>query len=129
MFDFGLSEILLVAVIAIIFLGPEKLPEVMLNIAKFFKKIKGFLTDAKSSIDKELQIQELKDEANRYKQDLLSASQQLEELSNREIKEPINEEVREIKKFDKEVKRETVSFKKSATESPLDKKLQERREG
>jgi len=123
MFDFGFTEILLVAVVAIIFLGPEKLPEVMLNIARFFKKIKGFLTDAKSSIDKELQIQELKDEANQYKQDLLSASQQLEELSNREIRNPLESEVREIKKIDENPKRESVTFQKKTKESPLDKMI------
>ena len=123
MFDFGFTEILLVAVIAIIFLGPEKLPEVMLNIARFFKKIKSFLTEAKGSIDKELQIQELKDEANRYKQDLLSASQQLEELSTREITKPFEDEVREIKKIDQNPKRESVTFQKKPKDSPLDKML------
>jgi sec-independent protein translocase protein TatB len=100
--DLGFFEILLIAVVAIVVLGPEKLPEAMANIFKFFRRVKSFATDIKDSVDKELQIQELKDEANRYKNDLMSASQKLEEMANRDIANPINSEVREIKKIENE---------------------------
>jgi len=41
MFGMGFSEILFIAVIAIIFLGPEKLPGAMVEIAKFIKNAKN----------------------------------------------------------------------------------------
>lgn len=68
MFGFGIGEIILIAVIAVIFLGPDKLPSALVDIARFFKSAKGMLNDAKDTIDKEINIAELKKEALEYKQ-------------------------------------------------------------
>jgi sec-independent protein translocase protein TatB len=67
MFGMGFMEIFLVLIVAIIALGPEKLPGALVEGAKFFKKIKGELSDAKSSIDKELNLSELKEDAEQLK--------------------------------------------------------------
>ncbi|OQX73864.1 MAG: Sec-independent protein translocase TatB, partial [Campylobacteraceae bacterium 4484_4] len=40
MFGMSFGEILIIAIIAILFLGPDKLPEAMVKIAKFFKSFK-----------------------------------------------------------------------------------------
>ena len=40
MFGMGFTEILVVIVIAILFLGPDKLPTAMVEVAKFIKGIK-----------------------------------------------------------------------------------------
>ena len=70
MFGMGFTEILFVAVIAIIFLGPDKLPEAMVQIAKFFKSFKKTVSDAKSTFEQEIHINELKEEALSYKRTL-----------------------------------------------------------
>ncbi len=70
MFGMGFSEILIILVIGIIFLGPEKLPEAMVKIAKFFNMFKKTINEAKESIDQELRIEELKKEAMEYKRKL-----------------------------------------------------------
>ena len=67
MFGFGIGEILLIAIVAVIALGPEKLPDAMVKIAKMFNSIKKGLNDAKTTLDNELNIAELKDEANKFK--------------------------------------------------------------
>lgn len=67
MFGMGFFEILLIAVIAIIALGPEKLPKAMVEVAKFLKKFKSGVEDAKSTLDNELNISEMREEANKYK--------------------------------------------------------------
>ena len=67
MFGMGFMEILLVVVVAIIALGPEKLPTAMVDIAKMFKKFKRGLDDAKSTLNEELKISEMKSEANKFK--------------------------------------------------------------
>lgn len=67
MFGMGFMEILLIAVVAIIALGPEKLPNAMVEIAKFIKKLKNGIDDAKSTINNELNISEMKDEANKFR--------------------------------------------------------------
>ena len=67
MFGLGFTEILLIALVAIIALGPEKLPTAMVQIAKFINKFKTGLADAKSTLDNELNISEMKEEANKFK--------------------------------------------------------------
>ena len=74
MFGMSFAEIMIIAVIAILFLGPEKLPSTMVQIAKFFKSFKGSINDAKSSFEQEMKIQELKEETLEYKKKLDSAA-------------------------------------------------------
>lgn len=74
MFGMGIGEILIIAIIAIIFLGPEKLPDAMVKGAKFFKSFKNSINDVKSSFEQEMKIQELKDEALTYKKKLDEAA-------------------------------------------------------
>ena len=68
MFGMSLPEIIVIAVIAVLFLGPDKLPSAMVEIAKFFKTVKKTVNDAKSSFDQEIKIQELKEDAKKYKE-------------------------------------------------------------
>lgn len=70
MFGMGFTEIMLIAIVAIIALGPEKLPSAMVDIAKFFKKFKSGVEDAKSALDQELELEKLKQEADKYKSQL-----------------------------------------------------------
>ncbi len=67
MFGMGFTEILFIAVIAIIFLGPDKLPEAMIQIAKFFNSFKKTVSEAKSTFENEIHINELREEALSYK--------------------------------------------------------------
>lgn len=75
MFGMGFGEILIIAIVAVIFLGPEKLPDAMVKAAKFFKTVKNSVNDVKSSFEQEMKIQELKDEALSYKKKLEEASE------------------------------------------------------
>lgn len=89
MFGMGFTEILLIAVVAILFLGPDKLPNAMVKIAKFIKSTKKALTDAKSAIDDELRIAELKEEALGYKAKLEAANSELQGFKN--ISNPVDD--------------------------------------
>ncbi len=67
MFGFSFGEILIIAVIAVLFLGPDKLPQTFIDIAKFLKAVKKTINDAKDAIDREVHISEIKQEALEYK--------------------------------------------------------------
>ncbi len=91
MFGMGMGELLVVAIIAIIFLGPEKLPDAMVKGARYFKAFKRSINDVKSTIEQEMQIQDLKDEALAYKK-------KLDEAAN-SVKKTISfDELEDIKK-------------------------------
>lgn len=99
MFGFGLMEILLIAIVAIIALGPEKLPSAMVDIAKFFRKLKSGLEDAKSTLDNELKISELKSEAEKYKAQVenLKASANIETILADDYKSSTKETTPDVK--------------------------------
>ena len=56
MLGMGIGEILIVAIVAVIVLGPDKLPSAMVNIAKFFKIFKQTINGAKSTFEQEIKI-------------------------------------------------------------------------
>jgi len=82
MFGIGFTELILISIIAILFLGPDKLPQTMVEIAKFIKSVKKTVGDAKSSLEEEMKIADLKDEALSYKQQLDDATSELKNFKN-----------------------------------------------
>ncbi len=114
MFGMGFFEILLVAVIAIIALGPDKLPKAMVEIAKFLKKFKSGIEDAKSTLDNELNISEMKEEANKFKAQIESAKSSVN-VNNMDLglDTILNDDLdKEIKTQKTKNNQEKVSFKK-----------------
>ena len=67
MFGISFSEISIILIIAVIALGPDKLPGALVEIAKYFKVIKKSINDAKATFDQEVRIAELKEDAKKYK--------------------------------------------------------------
>lgn len=112
MFGMGFTEILMIAIVAIIFLGPEKLPKFLVDIAKFFKSVKRAVNDAKMQLEQEVKITELKDEALEYKKKFQSIGQEMGSITAELDEDPLAE-VEEIQSAIKnEPKREVVKFKK-----------------
>ena len=60
MFDMGFQEIVLIGIIALIIIGPERLPGVARNIGLWVGKMQRFVAGVKSDIASELQTDELR---------------------------------------------------------------------
>ncbi|EAK6236164.1 TPA: Sec-independent protein translocase subunit TatB, partial [Campylobacter jejuni] len=71
------GEIIVILVVAILVLGPDKLPEAIVQIAKILKAVKRNIDDAKSSIEKEIRINDLKEEAKKYKDEFSSTNENI----------------------------------------------------
>ena len=82
MFGLGFTEIMIIAVIAILFLGPDKLPSAMVEVAKFFKNAKSAIGTLKDSIEQEVNVKEIKEEALAYKKELLDAQDKLSKVTD-----------------------------------------------
>ncbi|KFN38855.1 MAG: translocase [Sulfuricurvum sp. MLSB] len=82
MFGMGLGEILIIIIIAVLFLGPDKLPTTMVEIAKFFRSVKGTVSSARATLEEEMKLSEIKEKALDYKKELTDASAELERLTN-----------------------------------------------
>lgn len=71
------GEIIVILIVAILVLGPDKLPEAIVQIAKILKALKRNIDDAKSSIEKEVRINDLKEEAKKYKDEFSSTNENI----------------------------------------------------
>jgi len=54
MFGMGFGELLVVLVIAVIFLGPDKIPETARTLGKWFHEIKSSLDEVKTSLEADI---------------------------------------------------------------------------
>lgn len=59
MFDVGFSELVLIGLIALIVLGPERLPEVARSAGRWVAKIRRFVENVKRDIDQEIKGEDL----------------------------------------------------------------------
>jgi sec-independent protein translocase protein TatB len=60
MFDIGFWEVIFIAVITLLVVGPERLPRVARTAGLWVGKIRGFVVSVKADIDQELAADELK---------------------------------------------------------------------
>ncbi len=77
MFDIGSPEIILTLIIAILVLGPDKLPEALKALARIIKKLKRMWNDATKDIRQELEMEDMKEEMQKYKDELEKIQKEL----------------------------------------------------
>lgn len=59
MFDISFSELLVIAVVALVVIGPEKLPKVARTAGAFFGRLQRFVTQVKDEVNRETRFAEL----------------------------------------------------------------------
>jgi sec-independent protein translocase protein TatB len=60
MFDVGFSELIVIAIVALIVIGPERLPKVARTAGHLLGRLQRYVNDVKSDISREMQLDELK---------------------------------------------------------------------
>ena len=60
MFDIGFSELMVIAVVALIVIGPERLPKVARTLGHLVGRMQRYVNDVKADISREMQLDELK---------------------------------------------------------------------
>jgi sec-independent protein translocase protein TatB len=60
MFDIGFSEIVVIGVVALIVIGPEKLPKTARTLGHLFGRLQRYVSDVKADISREMELDELK---------------------------------------------------------------------
>lgn len=79
MFEIGFGEIALILVIALLVVGPEKLPGVARTLGLWLGKARRFVASVKADIDRELQTEELKRLVDKQAQDMAQLRSMLNE--------------------------------------------------
>ena len=62
MLNIGMTEPLIFGIIALLVLGPEKLPEAVRFIGKWYGKIKRTVSNIQNDFDRELRLSELREQ-------------------------------------------------------------------
>ena len=60
MFDIGFSELMVIAVVALIVLGPERLPRVARTLGHLAGRLQRYVADVKADINREVELEELR---------------------------------------------------------------------
>ena len=60
MFDIGFSELMVIAIVALIVIGPERLPKVARTLGHLFGRMQRYVNDVKADISREMELEELK---------------------------------------------------------------------
>ena len=60
MFDVGFSELMVIAVVALIVIGTERLPRVARTLGHLFGRLQRYVNDVKADINREIELEELR---------------------------------------------------------------------
>lgn len=60
MFDIGFSELLLIGVVALVVIGPERLPGVARTVGALLGRAQRYFNDIKADVKRELQLEDLR---------------------------------------------------------------------
>lgn len=74
MFDIGFFEIVVIAVVALIVIGPEKLPKTARTLGHLFGRLQRYVNDVKADISREMELEELR----KLQQQVQSAAKDIE---------------------------------------------------
>lgn len=61
MFDIGFSEMLVIGVVALVVIGPDRLPKVARTVGHLVGRMQRYVSDVKADINREVEMSELKD--------------------------------------------------------------------
>jgi sec-independent protein translocase protein TatB len=86
MFDIGFSELIVIAIVALVVIGPERLPKVARTAGHLLGRLQRYVHDVKSDISREMQLDELKkmqadiqDSARSFERSISSEIQSVEQ--------------------------------------------------
>src|SRR5688572_21999003 len=60
MFDIGFSELMVIGVVALIVIGPEKLPRMARTVGHLAGRLQRYVSDVKADINREIELDELR---------------------------------------------------------------------
>lgn len=61
MIDFGISKLALIGVVALVVIGPDKLPHVARKVGAFIGKMQRYVADVKAEVNRSMELDALKE--------------------------------------------------------------------
>lgn len=104
MFDIGFWELVLISVVGLVVLGPERLPHAIRSVSKFISSAKNMANSVKDELSHELKVQELQENLRKA-----------EKMGMEDLSPELKSSVEELKQAAQEVQRPYA--KKETSES------------
>jgi sec-independent protein translocase protein TatB len=79
MFDIGFSELVVIGVVALIVIGPERLPKVARAAGLLYGRMQRYVSTVKSDISREIQLDEIRRAGQSFKESVESAASGVEQ--------------------------------------------------
>jgi len=73
MFDIGFTELIVIGVVALIVIGPERLPKVARTAGHLYGRLQRYVSSVKSDISQEIQLDEIRRAGQEFKDSIESA--------------------------------------------------------
>lgn len=83
MIDLGVSKLALIAVVALVVVGPERLPKVARMAGNLFGRAQRYMADVKSEVNRQMEIEEFK----KLREESASALKEVENSINTTVQE------------------------------------------
>ena len=118
MFDVGFSELMVIAVVALVVIGPERLPKVARTLGHLFGRLQRYVNDVKSDIQREMEFDELR----KFKSTVEDAARSVENTVHSEAAKTEGE-LDSLAKLDEPQPAPSAELPQSATETPAEPQL------
>lgn len=107
MFNFGISELMIIAVVGLIVIGPERLPRVARTLGHLIGRMQRYVSDIKADINREVELDELRQLQSTMK----DAAEEIEKSVSRQV----NYVEDEVKQAEAETRKSLEDAVKPAT--------------
>ncbi len=115
MFDSGFLEMLIIGVVALLVVGPERLPGLARKAGHFIGKARAFVNTTKADIEKELQAEEMKSMLSRQKQEISELRDMMQDATQNiskevaELDDTVSKSVADIKNQDANIQANNIN--------------------
>jgi len=107
MFDIAFSELLVIGVVALVVIGPERLPKVARTMGVLFGRLQRYVSQVKSDINREMELSEL----SKVKTEFEGAAREFQ----RDIESKVHEAERDIREVESDIDRQMRGDSAAAT--------------
>jgi sec-independent protein translocase protein TatB len=82
MFDVGFSELIVIAIVALVVIGPERLPKVARTVGHILGRLQRYVSTVKADVQREMQLDELK----KLQEQVAAQAREMESSVNEHLK-------------------------------------------
>ena len=121
MFDIGFSELLVIGVVALIVIGPEKLPRMARTVGVLAGRLQRYVSDVKADINREIELEELR----KMRDSMQKAATDFQSSVQTELNQTETDLNKSVEELNKSVDATDWREAKPAEASPAEKKPEE----